>query len=150
MQPEPIASSPRINNTIDPTEPSTAAQHGFLPQQLHPADLQSPLDGEEHIGSGESSTVESPPGVARLHEQLQRLSLSDGHENRIKPSFQRISEYENALSPSPPRKEGEGPGFKIIKKKGNRLDGPQLDSFPNGMPGYMQDACIFTVIWSTI
>jgi hypothetical protein len=146
MQPEPIASSPRINNTINPTESSTAAQHGFLPQQLHLADLQSPPDEEEHIGSGESSSVESPPGVARLHEQLRRLSLSDGHENRIKPSFQQISEYENALSPSPPRKESEGPGFKIIKKKGNRLDGPQLDSFPNGMSGHMQDACIFNIV----
>ena len=135
MQPEPVASSPRINNTINQTEPSTAAQHGFLPQQLHSADLQSPLNEEELVGSGEPSTVESPPGVARLYEQLRRLSLSDGHENRIKPSFQRISEYENALSPSPPRKPSEGPGFKVIKHKGkSTLDGTEFEKFPNGMP----------------
>jgi hypothetical protein len=147
MQPEPIASSPRISNTINPTEPSTAAQHGFLPQQLHSADPQSPPD-EEDIRSGDPGAVASPPGVARLQEELRRLSLSDGHENRIKPSFQRISEYENALSPSPPRKESEGPGFKIIKKKGNRLDGPQLDSFPNGMQPKM--LAFSRLIWSII
>ncbi len=66
--------------------------------------------------------------------QLRRLRLDEGIESKPKASFQRISEYENALSPSPPRKQNEGPGFKVVKHKGkNTLEGTEFDKFPNGM-----------------
>jgi len=135
MQSEPNASSPRIQTQINPLATPNASQYGFLPEQLHSADLHSSLD-EEHVESPESSTSPNADDFSSedtvLHRQLRRLSVN-GVESRPKPSFQRISEYENALSSLPAKKQSEGPGFKIIKKKGgNRLDSPQLDKFPNG------------------
>jgi hypothetical protein len=136
MQPEPIETSNNVFTQITAPQPVNASQHGILSEQLHPAAVRDPLD-ETHISAEPSPSPNAAnarsSGDARLHEELRRLSLGDRNETRPKPSFQRISEYENALTPSPPRKQSEGPGFKIIKKKGNRLDGPQLDEFPNGM-----------------
>jgi hypothetical protein len=136
MQLEEIATSTRTSIS-NASEPSNASQYGILAQQLQSADLREPIE-EERIGSAGSSheaTVTEPASAdgVGLQEELRRLKVNDRDEDRPKPSFQRISEYENALSPTPPRKQSEGPGFKVIKKKGNRLDGPQLDKFPNGM-----------------
>jgi hypothetical protein len=136
MQPEPNESSPRIQPPAIPGTPSNASQYGFHPQQLPSADLYNPsgdnaVESEWSSDAGnaaELSSVDSPP----VHQQLDRLNLYDRTNNRPKPSYQRIAEYENALAPSSPRKENEGPAFKVIKKKGNRLDGLQLDNFPNG------------------
>ncbi|SRR6266536_951508 len=134
MQLEEIATSTRTS-IPNASEPSNASQYGLLPQQLQSADLREPLE-EERVGSAGSSheaTVTEPASAdgAGLQE-LGQLNLNDRNEGRPKPSFQRISEYENALSPTPPRKQSEGPGFKVIKNKANRLDGLQLDKFPNG------------------
>ncbi len=128
MQPEPIEPSTHTQNT-NASETSTTPQYGF-----HPLPHPSPVLGdslEHHHSESESpnDTVED----AGLRSRLRGLNIGEIYE-RPKPSFQLISEYENALSPSPPRKQSEGPGFKIVKKKGNRLDGPQLQNFPNGMP----------------
>ena len=137
MQPEYPELSTKTSNRINASETSNTSQYGFLPKQLHSTELRDSLE-EEHSATSKSSTtpnVADPPSHddGRLQEQLRGLSLGDSTDNRPKPSFQRISEYENALSPSPPRKPSEGPGFKVIKKKGNRDDSLQLDQFPNGM-----------------
>jgi hypothetical protein len=137
MQPEPSELSTDILNTLDAQDPDNTSQHGFLPNELHSADLRDHLpDGSAASGCSirASDVIETQlSDEAELHEeQLRGLSFGGSHETRSKPSFQRISEYENALSPSTPRRQYEGPGFKIINKKGNRLDGPQLVSFPNG------------------
>jgi hypothetical protein len=137
MQPEPNESSPRIQPPTIPATPSNASQYGFHLQQLPSADLRDPFEenavefewSSDAGNAAELPSVESSP----VHQQLGRLNLYDRTENRSKPSYQQIAEYENALAPSPLRKENEGPAFKVIKKKGNRLDGPQLDNFPNGM-----------------
>ena len=142
MQPEPIESSTRRFLTTNQAGPSNAFQYGNLSEHLPSAERRNSLeedDGDSSEWSHESSVAEfTVPEERRLQEQLRRLNLNDTHETRPKPSFQRISEYENALSPLPPRKENDGPGFKIIKRKGNRLSGPQLDNFPNGIPPYLQ------------
>ncbi len=136
MQPEPTEPSIRIttqNNTIEPT---TSSQYGFPSEHLPSADHRDP-PGEERIGSASptsaTNSAESPSGEgSESQEQIRRLSRNYGSTNRPKPSFQRISEYEKALSPSPSRKHSEGLAFKIIKKKGSNSDGPRLDEFPNG------------------
>jgi hypothetical protein len=136
MQPEPIETSNSIPTQINPPQPTNASQHGILSEEPHSAGVRDHMH-ETHLTAESSpspNAIDAPSsGDARLQEELQRLSLSDRNDTRLKPSFQRISEYENALTPSPPRKQSEGPDFKVIKKKGNRLDGPNLDEFPNGM-----------------
>ncbi|KAF4626753.1 hypothetical protein G7Y89_g11404 [Cudoniella acicularis] len=137
MQPEPIETSTRIFNNITPSAPTASSQHGFLDEQLQSAELlRDPRDKEQ----GESAerriatnidASAADADVADVQEQLQKLNVAEGGLDRPKASFQRISEYENALSPSPPRKQSEGPGFKVVKKRGTRLDAPQLDKFPN-------------------
>jgi hypothetical protein len=136
MQPEPTELSTPFNTTSAP-ESDNASQYGFRSDQDHSADFRDPVY-DEAGPSGSSSRapdlIGSPlaDGADVQQEQLRRLNLgSDINETRPKASFQRISEYEKALSPSSPRKH-EGPGFKIIKRKGNRIGAPQLESFPNG------------------
>ncbi len=137
MQPEPNESSPRIHPPTIPVTPSNASQYGFHPQQLPSADLRnvSEENAVEPEWSSDAGNATELPSIesSPVRQQLGRLNLYDRTENRPKPSYQRIAEYENALAPSPLRKEDEGPAFKVIKKKGSRLDGPQLDNFPNGM-----------------
>ncbi|KAH8651562.1 putative F-box/WD repeat-containing protein pof10 [Tricladium varicosporioides] len=133
MQSEQIESSPRIFNSAL-QENENNLQHGFLPvQQQQTADLRDPIsddrdsgesDGRETLGAASSVNTQD------AQEQLRGLSLNES-QSRPKASFQRISEYENALCPSPTRKQSEGPGFKVVKRKGMRLDAPQLDKFPN-------------------
>lgn len=140
MQSEPHATPENISNTSTPSEASNSSQHGLpLEQQLHSADQR---------GRTQEERVERPAGVRYgaispgsssgddigLPEQLGRLNVGDRIDNRPKASFQRIADYENASSPSPPKQLSEGPVFKIIKRKGHSIDGPQLQEFPNGMP----------------
>lgn len=136
MQPESNESSPSVQTPITPSTPSNASQYGIYSQHLPSADLREALEDDSvSEWSSDAGNAAEPPSVENspLPQQLGRLSLNDRDDARPKPSFQRISEYENALAPSPPRQLSEGPAFKIIKRKGNRLDAPQLDNFPNGM-----------------
>jgi hypothetical protein len=141
MQSEPIEASTPFQPQTNASDPSNASHHGFLANHLHPGDLRGPLeDGSvESPGSGRPADAPGPESRedTSLPTQLRRLRLDQGNENKPKASFQRISEYENALSPSPPRKPREGPGFKVIKHKGkNFLDGTEFEKFPNGMPNF--------------
>lgn len=135
MQPEPTDNFTATTNTNIPHESDNTSHHGLLVQQTHIGGSRDPL-GNAAIASESPS---GPSDAAGVHlsdgteEQLRGLNLGDDNDTRLKPSFQRISEYEKALSPSPPRKQYEGPGFKIVKNKGHRLDAPQLASFPNGL-----------------
>ena len=113
MQPAPTETSPRLPNSVNGAHPETEAQHGILSPEVSANADPGSRDQRDAVG---------------MQKQLAGLSLEDERRKRI-------SEYENALSPSPPRKLSEGPGFKVVKKKGaTRGDGPQLDEFPNGMP----------------
>lgn len=132
MQPEPIEYSTQLSNTSHVAESSTTAQYGISPNHLPTAEADSDLSSEERSESARSAN-EQGVDVARVQEQLLRLSVEDGKRNRPKASFQRISEYENALAPSPPKKLDEGPGFKIVKKKGSKGDDLKIEAFPNGI-----------------
>jgi hypothetical protein len=136
MQSQP-QENPEISTNTSTTVPNTTSQYGILANQLHSAGLRDPIDDSGYSGRAEEGGVASPVDTEGVQDEFRGLNLSESNEERPKPSFQRISEYENALSPSPPRKASEGPGFKIVKKKGSRIDGPQLDQFPNGsLPWY--------------
>lgn len=126
MQPEPIAIS-HTTHTTNTSESASASQYGFQPDGLSSAELRDALDNEQ---AWSSDAGDEPPSVENSPHRVARLN--DNSEFRPKPTFNRISEYENALSPAPRRRSSDGITFKVIKKKGNRLDGPQLDTFPNG------------------
>ncbi|RGP65042.1 hypothetical protein FLONG3_9377 [Fusarium longipes] len=96
--------------------------------------------GLRRVYSGDSSGVDtgSAPVLHQdsghdvdadlLDEELRRLSL--GHHSTIQPSApgQRISEYENAMTPPTPKK---AMGFKVIKRSETPSTGVQLEDFPN-------------------
>ena len=136
MQPEPIESSTHTPE-LNASESSSTPQYGIhdLPQpSAFLRDSREQHSDEPESAAGErSADVLDSAGLEHQVQEFRGLNIRDENENRPKASFQVISEYENALSPSPARKSSEGLGFKVIKKKGHRLDGPQLENFPNGM-----------------
>ena len=121
---------------LNASESSSTPQYGIhdLPQPS--ADLRDSREqhsDEPESAAGERSADVESTGLEEQVQELRGLNIHNENENRPKASFQVISEYENALSPSSARKSSEVLGFKVIKKKGHRLDGPQLENFPNGM-----------------
>ena len=137
MQPSPPDNSITIFNFENPPDISNSSNHGIHSPRLQFSELDSPPSGRV------SSTASSTPSMGStgwrspfggVEEPLRGLNLDTNFENRPRPSYQRIAEYENALVPSLPRKQPEGPGFKIVKKKGGTSDeGHQLENFPNGI-----------------
>lgn len=130
MQPEPIEISSQLNLSTIPADFDTSQHGSYVPP------LNSALQAHGQPGHFSSHTSSPEPGTpGNLEAHARRLSVS-GRSTPAKASAQRISDYENALCPTPPKPEYEGPGFKVMKRKGHRLDGPQLDRFPNGMATY--------------
>lgn len=98
-------------------------------------------NGLRQVYSGDSSGVDpgSAPALRQdsghdvdadlLNEELRRLSLR--HHSTAQPPApgQRISEYENAMTPPTPKK---ALGFKIIKRSETPSNGVHLEDFPNG------------------
>jgi hypothetical protein len=130
MQSESTELPQNTSNPSNSPDLANASQYGLPTNQL-PAEGPRGASPDGNTASAGSSAVRSA-GDAELHRQFRRLSLDDSSETRPRPSFQRISEYESALSPSPPRKPKEGPGFTVVRKQGSTLSGPQLENFPNG------------------
>lgn len=135
MQPEPIEASSQSSSQSTVSETSFTSQYGPYDSSADSRD--------EYDFISEYSRSSSPAGGASstsrrgsrdtLQDRSRRLNSGDNGENRVKPSFQRINEYENALSPTPPRKRSEGLGFRVVQSKSSRSDGPKLDEFPNGI-----------------
>jgi len=121
-----------ISDTQNTALPTTTPQHGLLSNQQHSADLRDHLTEERPKSAGPDGSNRRQSDSAE--EQLSRLNVSE-IETRPKPSFQQISEYESALSPSP-KKQDEGPVFKVIRGKGNRLDAVNLENCPNGKTSF--------------
>lgn len=132
MQPEPNHLPQNILTPTNVPETSNSSQYGFSPSPLLPEDLYGHLDDERSV-SGDSNTSSDVSETRSTTNDLSRLKLEDSSSRRPKPSYHRISEYENALSPTPTKKRNEGPAFVVTSsKKGGRLDGLPLDKFPNG------------------
>ena len=135
MQPDLTELPQESINSTNTSDLAPTSQYGLHLDQLPASWLRtSPPERNETPGG-------SSPGLSPLDSitrgQLSRLSLDENTGTRAKPSFQRISEYEKALLPSPPRKPNQGPGFTVVKKSGNSLNGPQLEYFPNGICSHL-------------
>ena len=118
-------------------ENDTNTQYGIL-QDHEPNDLHrvrsnaSSSTSARSVRSGrQGSRDELDPDT--LDEKLRGLSLRGKGSSRSRRAApgQRISEYENALTPPTPR---QALGFKVIKRRDAASDGPQLSDFPNGKP----------------
>lgn len=139
MQSQPLATPQNISTPSTPQEPLDTSQHGLpLEQQLHPADQHRRTQGErveqsDGLRHRASSPASSSGDDGGLSERLDGLNVKHSSSQRAKASFQRIADYENATSPSPPKRtHSDGPAFQIVKRKGQSVEGPQLQEFPNG------------------
>lgn len=139
MQPELNDLSPVNTNLTTPQTPPTSSQHGSPLDRpdLRSTDQQSlPIDerveGTDTTSESDRSPTDQRGGFPSLTRQLEGLNVADGSTATAKPKYYQISDYENASSPSPPRKNSDGPAFKVIKRKGHNVASVQLDEFPNG------------------
>lgn len=64
-----------------------------------------------------------------LDEKLRGLNLKRRSKVRSPVAGKRITDYEKALTPPTPR---QAMGFKVVKRTDTRIDGLQLEDFPNG------------------
>jgi hypothetical protein len=138
MQPEPSAISPSITPADSQQFHSTTSQHGSHNREdsaARPAASDTDVaagDGIPPLSSGSALDVTSeptlPPTTGR-RESPQRGLKSTSPPSP--PAYNRIVEYENALSPAPKRRQG--PIFEVIKKPGNPGDKRSLMlELPNG------------------
>ncbi|KAF7547600.1 hypothetical protein G7046_g8958 [Stylonectria norvegica] len=130
MQQESPEISQHFNHT-DTSSSTSSHQHGDLHHD--PSGLHRVRSGDSSSSSTRSISANrrgSLEGVNadQLDEKLRGLSLGPRSGGRAPAPGQRISEYENALTPPTPR---QALGFKVIKRSDSRSDGPQLADFPN-------------------
>lgn len=131
MQQE-LIESPQQRAQLNSLEnPHLASQHGL---HYHDANELLRLHSEGH-SSASNRSVPAESGDAstgfsanQLDEKLLGLSLSAQPKETAQNPGQRISDYENALTPT----SRQALGFKVIKRSEPRTDGVQLEDFPNG------------------
>ncbi|PCD43672.1 hypothetical protein AU210_002762 [Fusarium oxysporum f. sp. radicis-cucumerinum] len=130
MQQEPLENTEHLIHRDNPYKTSLS-QHG--PLHHDPRGLRRVYSGDSSGAEpGSALALRRPSGhdvdADLLDEELRRLSL--GHRSTVRPSApgQRISEYENAMTPPTPKK---ALGFKVIKRSETPSDGVQLEEFPN-------------------
>lgn len=109
--------------------PINTSQHGLLPDQQHPAGSRDLLNQERPESAASIGSENGQSDGAE--DQFSRLSVAETDDTRPKPSFQQISEYESALSPSP-KKQNQGPIFRVVKANSSRVDAVNLENCPNG------------------
>ncbi|KAI1416706.1 hypothetical protein F5Y13DRAFT_185548 [Hypoxylon sp. FL1857] len=128
-----------VSNQIQPDSTSQSLnplQHGFQHHDpsgpAHRSLLQQSSGGvSPRSVRAECSTGAGGEGINSdsLEERLRRLNDHEESEaTRPHAPGQRISEYENALTPAVPR---QALGFKVIKRADAQSDGVQLSDFPN-------------------
>lgn len=132
MQQVPTESSNQLPQSTLPIAPTNSTQDGF--RQNDPDDLSRA--GLEHSRSHSPRSVIEPNREAllglsanQLDERLRGLSFGSGSGEQAPAPGQRVSDYENALTPPA---GGHAMGFKVIKRHDTRSDGTQLEDFPNG------------------
>ncbi|KAI1377672.1 hypothetical protein F4677DRAFT_415152 [Hypoxylon crocopeplum] len=105
-------------------EPSGPAHRSLLQQLSGSVSPHSARGGSGVAANGEGVNADS------LQDRLRRLNDISKDSIAVVPKTpgQRISEYENALTPAVPR---QALGFKVIKRADVGSDGVQLVDFPN-------------------
>jgi hypothetical protein len=138
MQPEPFAISPSNDSSDLRQAPSITSQHGSHDREdgaARPAasdidvatgGVASPLSNSPALDATPKSAL--PTSIGRRESPQRRLKSPNPPSP---PAYNRIVEYENALSPAPKRRQG--PVFEVIKKPGNSGDKRSLIlELPNG------------------
>ena len=116
--PEPFLSSQDGSHHHDPSGPPRARSAG--------SSSASPRSAVDHLRRDSLQGVNAD----QLDEKLRGLSLGPRPGGCRPPApGQRISEYENALTPPTPK---QALGFKVIKRRDSHYDGPQIEHFPTG------------------
>jgi hypothetical protein len=118
--------------------PQTSFQDGFqqlehsktdqdrLQQRLRtPSSSSVPCSSSDSRASADACESGGGVNAHQLDKRLRGLNVRDS----VSTPGQRISDYENALTPSTPR---QALGFKVVKCANPSTDGPQLADFPNG------------------
>lgn len=123
----------KLQGPNTPLSPPTSLQYGLqdltqgssAPFQLQQCSRSVSPQPTAVTGRGSPGASLDSITADQLDQKLRGLNVEDG------PSTpgRRISEYENALTPSTPR---QALGFKVIKRASPSSDGPQLADFPNG------------------
>ncbi|KAH7327990.1 hypothetical protein B0I35DRAFT_416283 [Stachybotrys elegans] len=131
MQQEPIEDL-QLSTTRNPSVSSFSLHHGPIQHDLAGLGLHRvPPAGSS---SASPRSAQDPRYVAhgvdidQVDERLRGLSLHGAPTTSSIVAGQRVSDYENALSPPTPR---QALGFKVIKRPESGLQGPQLEDFPN-------------------
>lgn len=123
MQSEPTTSTEQRLHSSNVNDSASSLHHGFDRRRSSASSSSVRTDNLRH---------DDPDGVNpdQLEEKLRGLSLGPRKGGR-RPSApgQRISDYENALTPPTPK---QALGFKVIKRSDTRTDGVQIEDFPNG------------------
>lgn len=136
MQQESPEISERRPQSTHPNVSTVSSQNGSLSHDS--SDLQRVSSGGSH--SSPSRHVLEPGGDAadgihahQLDEKLRGLNVRslDSHR-RSSARGQRVSDYENTLTPRTPR---HALGFRVIKRRDPSSEGVQLSDFPNGLSG---------------
>ena len=130
MQQESPERSEQNNTSNHPSTSSSPNQYGSLSYE-HQSLYRVHSGGSSSVSS-QSTRRDSDDGIdaAQLDERLRGLSLRAIKALRHPAPGQRISDYENALTPPTPR---QALGFKVIKRSGGDAgDGVQLTDIPNG------------------
>ncbi|RYO81057.1 hypothetical protein DL766_010370 [Monosporascus sp. MC13-8B] len=132
MQQGPSETLENLQNRTDTHLTGFSIQHGCLHHNPSGSALDS-LQRQERFGSLSPQSVRDPlaHGVDPdfLDERLRGLNVpAPSSTGRPAPRGQRISEYENALALSTPRK---ALGFTVVKRADAESGGFQLSDFPN-------------------
>jgi len=130
MQSGPSETSNPVPDNSTSEEPN-ASQYGSQPDGLRPDER---LSGRQGGTGASTSPADVSPLSVSSDDSFEEFGarLSSTRAKTHKSTAQRIADYENALSPSPPRKYSEGPGLIVVKSKNSKQDGLQLNDFPNG------------------
>lgn len=141
MQHGPTETLQNLQTRSNPDLSNTSHQHGFFHHDpsgsalaLDPRQQQARLGSlspqSARIGATSGSFTEGVDSES-LEERLRGLNHSASLDAGSPPlPGKRISEYENALAPSTPRK---ALGFKVIRRDDALASGVLLSEFPNGM-----------------
>ncbi|KAM5348310.1 hypothetical protein ACJ41O_008134 [Fusarium nematophilum] len=130
MQQEPPENPEPLTHQDNPF-PNPRSQHG--PLHRDPSGLSRARSGDSSVPEQRSASASQRDygqdvDADLLDEELRRLSLGARPGGRPPAAGQRISEYENAMTPPTPKK---ALGFKVIRRSDRPSDGAQLTDFPN-------------------
>ncbi|KAI9167148.1 F-box/WD repeat-containing protein pof10 [Paramyrothecium foliicola] len=130
MQQVPIETSEPQPQPVDTSGSASSSQHGLHHQGssgLYRVESQGSSSSPRSVADATNDSIDGV-NADQLDERLRGLSLDKRATGLRVAAGQRVSDYENALTPPTPR---QGMGFKVIKRPDSASSGVQLTEFPN-------------------